>query len=52
LFEISDKIRRTTDIETILATTASELTRAVGATGARIQVGIAPSSQKTKANHD
>jgi GAF domain-containing protein len=40
LFEISDKIRRTTDMETILATTASELTRAVGATGARIKVGV------------
>jgi GAF domain-containing protein len=52
LYEISDKIRRTTDIETILATTASELTRAVGATGARIKVGIDPSSQKSKANHD
>ena len=39
LFEISDKIRRTTDMETILATTASELTRAVGANRARIRVG-------------
>jgi GAF domain-containing protein len=39
LFEISDKIRRTTDIQTILATTASELTRAVGATSARIKLG-------------
>ena len=40
LFEISDKIRRTTDMETILATTASELTRAVGATGAQIRLGV------------
>ncbi|HEX5808987.1 MAG TPA: GAF domain-containing protein [Anaerolineales bacterium] len=40
VFEISDKIRRTTDMETILATTASELTRAVGATGARIKLGV------------
>jgi GAF domain-containing protein len=52
LFEISDKIRRTTDMETILATTASELTRAVGATGARINVGVAPSSQKSRTNND
>jgi GAF domain-containing protein len=54
LFEISDKIRRTTDMETILATTASELTRAVGAIGARIQVGVAPSSttQKSRTDHD
>jgi GAF domain-containing protein len=40
LFEITDKIRRTTDMDTILATTASELTRAVGASRARIKVGI------------
>ena len=56
LFEISDKIRRTTDMETILATTASELTRAVGATGARIKVGLAssslPSNQNTRTDND
>ncbi|MCC6298552.1 MAG: GAF domain-containing protein [Anaerolineales bacterium] len=40
LFEITDKIRRTTDMQTILATTASELTRAVGASGARIKLGV------------
>ena len=39
LFEISDKIRRTTDIETILTTTVSELTRAVGASSAEIKIG-------------
>lgn len=39
LFEISDKIRRTTDMQTILATTASELTRALGASNARIRLG-------------
>jgi GAF domain-containing protein len=50
LFEISDKIRRTTDMETILATTASELTRAVGATGARIKVGMAASSLQPNEN--
>ena len=44
LFEITDKIRRTTDMETILATTASELTRATGANRARIRVGIRASS--------
>jgi len=48
LFEISDKIRRTTDIETILTTNASELTRAVGATGARIKVGVTPFSSSRK----
>ncbi len=40
LFEITDKIRRTTDMETILTTTLSELTRAVGANRARIKVGV------------
>jgi sigma-B regulation protein RsbU (phosphoserine phosphatase) len=39
LFEISDKIRRTTDMQTILATTASELTRALGANSAKIKLG-------------
>ena len=53
LFEISDKIRRTTDMETILTTTVSELTRAVGANSARIKIGV-PSSivQKSSENND
>ena len=46
LFEITDKIRRTTDIQTILTTTVSELTRAVGANRAHIRVGIDSSSEK------
>lgn len=48
LFEITDKIRRTTDIDTILATTVSELTRAVGANRARIKLGVRTPSQKTE----
>jgi GAF domain-containing protein len=53
LFEISDKIRRTTDMETILTTTASELTRAVGANSARIKLGVPPSTgQKSLENND
>jgi GAF domain-containing protein len=44
LFEISDKIRRTTDMETILTTTVSELTRAVGASSAKIRLGTISSS--------
>jgi GAF domain-containing protein len=48
LFEITDKIRRTTDINTILATTVSELTRAVGANRARIKLGVRSPSQKTE----
>jgi GAF domain-containing protein len=46
LFEITDKIRRTTDMQTILTTTVSELTRAVGANRAHIRVGIDPSADK------
>src|ERR1051325_8730033 len=51
LFEITDKIRRTTDMDTILATTVSELTRAVGANRARIKLGVLPATpnQKTRA---
>jgi GAF domain-containing protein len=54
LFEISDKIRRTTDMETILATTASELTRAVGATGAQIRLGVGSdkAASQSKAGDD
>jgi len=47
LFEITDKIRRTTDLQTILTTTASELTRATGATKVQIKVG-APIDEKQK----
>jgi len=48
LFEISDKIRRTTDIQTIITTTASELTRAVGANRARIKLGTSAKGGKEK----
>ena len=52
LFEISDKIRRTTDMETILTTTVSELTRAVGASSARIRLGTFPSGIEKKSSAD
>jgi GAF domain-containing protein len=48
LFEITDKIRRTTDMDTILATTVSELTRAVGANRARIKLGVLPATPDQK----
>ncbi|MBI3739006.1 MAG: GAF domain-containing protein, partial [Chloroflexi bacterium] len=38
LYEITSKIRRSTDIQTILATTASELTKAVGARRTQIKI--------------
>ena len=40
LYEITNKIRRSTDMQTILATTASELTKAVGARRTQIKIGI------------
>jgi GAF domain-containing protein len=46
LFEITDKIRRTTDMQTILTTTVSELTRAVGANRTYMKVGIASSNDE------
>lgn len=50
LYEITDKIRRTTDMQTILATTVSELTRAVGASRAGIKIDVkdAPSAKREK----
>ncbi len=38
LYEVTSKIRRTTDMQTIIATTASELTRIVGARRAQIKI--------------
>lgn len=40
LFEITDKIRRTTDLQTILTTTVSELTRITGAHRVHARLGI------------
>jgi GAF domain-containing protein len=39
LFEITDKIRRTTDMQTILTTTVSELTRVTGASRVHVRLG-------------
>jgi len=53
LFEITDKIRRTTDVQTILATTVSELTRATGANRARIRIGLdQANNQPQRVNDD
>ncbi len=41
LYEVTSKIRRSTDIQTILATTASELTKAIGAKRAHIRIEAA-----------
>ncbi|MBI4759889.1 MAG: GAF domain-containing protein [Chloroflexota bacterium] len=47
LFEITDKIRRTTDIQTILTTTVSELTRVTGANRVRAKLGIMDEETRT-----
>lgn len=47
LFEITDKIRRTTDMQTILTTTVSELTRVTGAHRVRAKLGIMDEETRT-----
>ena len=44
LFDITSKIRRSVDMQTILQTTASELSKAVGARRTHIEVGLEESS--------
>jgi len=48
LFEITDKIRRTTDLQTILTTTVSELARVTGANKVHIKVGSTAEEPQTK----
>ena len=45
LYEITSKIRRSTDMQTILSTTISELSRVTGARRTQITVGITPEDQ-------
>ena len=52
LFEITDKIRRTTDLQTILTTTVSELTQATGASRVRIKVGLSANEPLKKASDE
>lgn len=40
LYDVTSKIRRSTDVQTILATTASELTKAIGARGTQIKLSV------------
>ncbi len=40
LYEVTSKIRRSTDMQTIMATTASELSKALGARRAKITLGV------------
>ncbi|HEY5732081.1 MAG TPA: GAF domain-containing protein [Anaerolineales bacterium] len=48
LFEITDKIRRTTDLQTILTTTVSELTRVTGANRVHVKLGSTDNQAKAK----
>jgi GAF domain-containing protein len=52
LFEITDKIRRTTDLQTILTTTVSELTRVTGASKVHIKVGTTPDKPQARIGNE
>ncbi len=52
LFEITDRIRRTTDIQTILTTTVSELTRMTGASRVHVKLGSSVERQQAKADDE
>jgi len=52
LFEITDRIRRTTDIQTILTTTVSELTRITGASRVHVKLGSSVERQQAKADDE
>ncbi len=49
LYEVTSRIRRSTDIQTILSTTADELTKAMGARHAKIKIAI---DETTEGNRD
>jgi GAF domain-containing protein len=53
LFEVTSRIRRTTDIQTILQTSAKEIARTLGAKRARIEISVAqpPQSQQVVKNN-
>lgn len=50
VYEVTSKIRRSTDIESILTTTASELTKIVGARRTKIQISPVKDSPVEKKN--
>ena len=52
LFEITDKIRRTTDLQTILTTTVSELTRVTGASRVHVKLGSKVESSQARAGDE
>jgi len=52
LYEISEKIRRSTDIQTILSTTINELSRVTGARRTEISVGISETAEAEPESQD
>jgi GAF domain-containing protein/HAMP domain-containing protein len=48
LYEVTSKIRRSTDMQSILATTASELARAIGARHTHIKLEVAPNGESSE----
>jgi GAF domain-containing protein len=52
LFEITSRIRRSVDMQGILTTTASELSRALGARRASIKIGLAETTGSEGGNGD
>jgi GAF domain-containing protein/HAMP domain-containing protein len=50
LFEITSRIRRSVDMQGILTTTASELSRALGAKRASIKIGLAETTSTEEGN--
>lgn len=52
LFEITDKIRRTTDLQTILTTTVSELTRVTGASRVHVKLGSTVEEPRVRAGDE
>jgi len=52
LYEITSKIRRSTDTQTILSTTVTELNRVTGARRTKITIGIEPEKQPENKSRD
>ncbi len=50
LYEVTSRIRRSTDTRTIMETTASELSKALGARRTRIRVGLNPNDAGPKSS--
>jgi GAF domain-containing protein/uncharacterized membrane protein len=50
LYEVTSKIRRSTDMQTIMATTASELSKALGARRAKIALDVPPKNESAAKN--